>query len=161
MPAACTKSRLADISATRLSLTVAAACALAGRYGLPPSVSGAGLAGDAGNRGYGVCRGLSFLWLAWTPGSWLRELMSSLVKTLCRWYSTVRGLMNSWASQRCGACDAEPAGPLRRSHPMGQLEQGQRVAAGLGDDPVPDPLVQPTGDDRGQQRSRVRIDQSL
>jgi hypothetical protein len=35
------------------------------------------------------------------------------------------------ASQRCGARDAEPAGPLRRSHPMGQLEQGQRVAAGL------------------------------
>jgi hypothetical protein len=28
---------------------------------------------------------------AWT--SWLRELMSSFVKTLCRWYSTVRGLM--------------------------------------------------------------------
>ena len=26
-----------------------------------------------------------------------RELMSSLVNTLCRWYSTVRGLMNSWA----------------------------------------------------------------
>jgi hypothetical protein len=24
--------------------------------------------------------------------------MSSLVKTLCRWYSTVRGLMNSWAA---------------------------------------------------------------
>jgi hypothetical protein len=65
------------------------------------------------------------------------------------------------ASPRCGARDAEPAGPLRRSHPMGQLEQGQRVAAGLGDDPVRDPLVQPTGDERGQQRSRVRIDQSL
>ena len=29
--------------------------------------------------------------------SWLRELMSSLVNTLRRWYSTVRGLMNSWA----------------------------------------------------------------
>ena len=27
----------------------------------------------------------------------LRELMPSLVKTLRRWYSTVRGLMNSWA----------------------------------------------------------------
>jgi hypothetical protein len=30
------------------------------------------------------------------PRSWLRELMSSLPKTLWRWYSTVRGLMNSW-----------------------------------------------------------------
>ena len=26
-----------------------------------------------------------------------RELMPSLANTLCRWYSTVRGLMNSWA----------------------------------------------------------------
>src|SRR6266852_9647782 len=51
-----------------------------------------------GNRGYGVCRGLSFPRVARTPGSWLRELMASLVKTLCRWYSTVRGLMNSWAA---------------------------------------------------------------
>src|SRR2546423_15315300 len=33
--------------------------------------------------------------LARTRGSWLRDLMSSLVKTLCRWYSTVLGLMNS------------------------------------------------------------------
>ena len=32
-----------------------------------------------------------------TRSSWLRELMSSLVKTLRRWYSTVRGLMNSRA----------------------------------------------------------------
>ena len=30
--------------------------------------------------------------------SWLREVMPSLVKILCRWYSTVRGLMNSWAA---------------------------------------------------------------
>ena len=30
-----------------------------------------------------------------TRSSWLRELMSSLVKTLRRWYWTVRGLMNS------------------------------------------------------------------
>ena len=31
------------------------------------------------------------------PRSSLRELMPSLVNTLRRWYSTVRGLMNSWA----------------------------------------------------------------
>jgi hypothetical protein len=29
------------------------------------------------------------------PSSWLRELMPSLVKTLRRWYWTVRALMNS------------------------------------------------------------------
>jgi hypothetical protein len=31
-----------------------------------------------------VCGFPSFLWLARTPWSWLRELMASLVKTLCR-----------------------------------------------------------------------------
>ena len=51
-----------------------------------------------GNRGYGVCRHASLVLLARAPWSWLRELMASLVKTLCRWYSTVRGLMNSWAA---------------------------------------------------------------
>src|SRR5215472_7142791 len=30
--------------------------------------------------------------------SWRREVRSSLVKTLARWYSTVRGLRNSWAA---------------------------------------------------------------
>src|SRR5512133_3723039 len=29
--------------------------------------------------------------------SWFRDPMLSLLKTLCRWYSTVRGLMNSRA----------------------------------------------------------------
>src|SRR5205085_10046536 len=29
--------------------------------------------------------------------SWLREVISSFRKTLCRWYCTVRGLMNSCA----------------------------------------------------------------
>ena len=46
-----------------------------------------------------------------------------------------------------------PARPAARTRlpalppviPRGQLEQGQRVAAGLGDDPVPDPLIQPPG----------------
>ncbi len=52
-------------------------------------------------------------------------------------------------SQRQRVSHAEPAGQLRRRHPAGQFEQGQRVAAGLGDDPVPDPLIQPPGEDRG------------
>jgi len=33
-----------------------------------------------------------------TRSSWLRELMPSLVKTLCRWYLAVRALMNSRAA---------------------------------------------------------------
>jgi hypothetical protein len=44
---------------------------------------------------------------------------------------------------------------------VGQLKQGQRVAAGLGNDPVPDPLIQQPGQDGGQQRSGVRRRQSL
>ena len=32
-----------------------------------------------------------------TRSSWVREVMSSLVKTLRKWYWTVRGLMNSRA----------------------------------------------------------------
>ena len=32
-----------------------------------------------------------------TRSSWLRELIASLVKTLPRWYWTVRALMNNWA----------------------------------------------------------------
>jgi hypothetical protein len=31
------------------------------------------------------------------PSSWVREVIASLVNTLCRWYSTVRGLMKSCA----------------------------------------------------------------
>jgi hypothetical protein len=50
-----------------------------------------------GNRGWG-CPHHSFPRLARTPWSWLRELMASLRKTLCKWYSTVRGLMNSRAA---------------------------------------------------------------
>ncbi|MCW2909339.1 MAG: hypothetical protein JWL68_4128 [Actinomycetia bacterium] len=59
------------------------------------------------------------------------------------------------------AREAEPAGQLRRSHPAGQLKQGQRVAAGLSDDSVTDPLIQPPGDDRVQHRPGVSIRQSL
>src|SRR5260370_16252513 len=53
---------------------------------------------DAGNRAVEVYRGQSLRLLARTPWSWLRGLISSLVKALCRWYPTVRGLMNSWAA---------------------------------------------------------------
>ncbi len=59
--------------------------------------------------------------------------------------------------QRPSAGQPESAGQLRRGHPAGQLEQGQRVTAGLGDDPVPDPLIEPPRQHRGQQRPGVRI----
>ena len=42
--------------------------------------------------------GHSLPWLARMAWSWFRELMASLVKTLCRWYSTVRRLMNRRAA---------------------------------------------------------------
>ena len=53
------------------------------------------------------------------------------------------------------AGDREAAGQLGLAHPSGQLEQRQRVAAGLGDEPVADLLVQLTGDGGGEQRSGV------
>src|SRR5260370_31601703 len=53
---------------------------------------------DAGNPAVEVYRGQSLRLLARTPWSWLRELISSLVKALCRWYPTVRRLMNSFAA---------------------------------------------------------------
>ncbi len=64
------------------------------------------------------------------------------------------------ARHRERAGHAEPAGQLRRGRPVRQFEQGQRVAAGLGDDPVADPLIQAAGEDRGQQRPGVSIRQS-
>src|SRR5439155_20284543 len=46
-----------------------------------------------------------------TSTSWLRELMSSLLKTLPRWYSAVRGLMNS----RAAICGFERPSRARRA----------------------------------------------
>jgi hypothetical protein len=54
----------------------------------------------------------------------------------------------------------EPAGQLGRGPPPRQLQQGQRVAAGLGDDPVAHPLVEPAGDRRLQQRAGVPVAQA-
>ena len=56
---------------------------------------------------------------------------------------------------RAGA--AEAARQLRGAHAPRQLQQGQRVAAGLRDDPLPDVLVEPAGDDRRQQGARVVV----
>ncbi len=54
----------------------------------------------------------------------------------------------------------EPTGQLRRRQPPRQLQQGQRIAAGLGDDPVPDALVEPPGDRRIQKRTRIAVAQT-
>ena len=53
-----------------------------------------------------------------------------------------RKLCSIWlASGRASGRPKPPASSAARQSP-GQLKQGQRVAAGLGDDPVPDPLVE-------------------
>ena len=82
--------------------------------------------------------------------SWLRELMSSFMKTLRRWYSTVRGLMNSLrADLRVRQPVAGQPGDLRllgREHvarlvgaPARGLTRGQELAAGaLGERLGPD-----------------------
>ena len=49
----------------------------------------------------------------------------------------------------------EPTRQLRRRQPPRQLQQSQRVTAGLGHDPVPHPLVKPPRDRRIQQRTRI------
>jgi hypothetical protein len=64
------------------------------------------------------------------------------------------------ARQRPRARKPEAARQLRRSQSAGQLQQGERVAACLGDDPVPHLRVQPPGEGRGQQRARVALAKS-
>jgi hypothetical protein len=53
----------------------------------------------------------------------------------------------------------EASRQLPGHQPAGELEQRQRVAPGLGDDPVPHPLVEPTGDRRLEQRMRIAVTQ--
>ena len=51
--------------------------------------------------------------------------------------------------------EREPAGQFGRAQVPVELEQGERIAAGLLDDPGGHALVEPSRDDRGQQRPRV------
>ena len=60
-----------------------------------------------------------------------------------------------------GRARPEAAGQFRRRQPARQLEEGQRVAARLRDDPVPHARVQDAGDRRGQQRARLGLGQAL
>jgi hypothetical protein len=57
--------------------------------------------------------------------------------------------------QRLRRQQPEAARQLARRHPARQLEQRERVAACLGDDPIADVLVQPERQRRGQQRAGV------
>ena len=76
-----------------------------------------------------------------TRSSWLRELMSSLMKTLRRWYWTVRGLMNSRvpisgfespsrASRAIWASWAVSSSRVSTRALAGGLAGGQQLAAG-------------------------------
>jgi hypothetical protein len=54
----------------------------------------------------------------------------------------------------------EPARQLCRAQPARQLQQGKRVARRLGQDPVPDLLIEPEADHRAQQRTGVLVRQT-
>ena len=64
------------------------------------------------------------------------------------------------ARQRPRVGTPEPAGQLRRGQPARQLQQRERIAARLGDDPVAHPLVQSPGDHRLQQRASIAVAQA-
>ena len=65
------------------------------------------------------------------------------------------------ARQRHRAGEPEPARELSGRHPPRQLQQGQRVAACLGDDLVTDPRIQRPGEHRLQQRARIGLLKTL
>ena len=65
------------------------------------------------------------------------------------------------ALQRRRAGKPESAGQLRGAQPPGQLQQRQRVTAGLADDAVPHPLIQPSRDHRVEQCTGVTAAQAL
>jgi hypothetical protein len=55
----------------------------------------------------------------------------------------------------------EAPGSLRRAHPLRELHECERIARGLGDDPVAHVIVEPTGDCSRQQGARIRLVKSL
>ena len=56
---------------------------------------------------------------------------------------------------------AEPARELRRRQPARQLQQRERIPARLDDDPLEHALIQPSRQDRLQQRPRIAMPQGL
>jgi hypothetical protein len=65
------------------------------------------------------------------------------------------------ARQPWRAQDTEPARQVFRRQPARQLQQRQRVAPRLRDNPVNHPLIQPNAKDFAQQRPRVGISETL
>jgi hypothetical protein len=63
--------------------------------------------------------------------------------------------------ERIAVEDPEPARQLSRGHPTRKFEQRERVAAGFGDDPLNDLLVEATGDRGLQQPPRVVVGDPL
>ena len=55
------------------------------------------------------------------------------------------------------ARQAEPSSQLRRLQAAGELEQGERVPLGLGDDPVAHARIEPARGDRGEQLAGVPV----
>ena len=72
-----------------------------------------------------------------------------------------RSSPRSVPASACALDQAEAARQLRRRQPPRQLEQRQRVAACLGDDPVADPLIQLEPHRRAQQRAGIAIAHAL
>ena len=63
--------------------------------------------------------------------------------------------------QRLRPQQPEPARQLRRRQPARQLEQRQWIPPRLGDDPVPDALIQLKPHRRAQQRASVAVSQTV
>ena len=56
---------------------------------------------------------------------------------------------------------SEAGRQFRGAHAPRQLEQRQRVATGLRDQPLPEVVVEPAGDDRGEQGARIVVVEPL
>ncbi len=69
-------------------------------------------------------------------------------------------LLDSTGERRC-LRHPEPTGQLRRRHPSGQVDQGKRIAARLGDDPVTHRLIEHRRDLRCEQRAGIAVAQAL
>ena len=65
-----------------------------------------------------------------------------------------------WPGSRPRAGSSKPPASSAAAHAARQLQQGERVAAGLGDDAVADALVEPARDRPRQQRPRVLVVQA-
>jgi hypothetical protein len=61
------------------------------------------------------------------------------------------------SGERLDVREPEPACHLRRRQPTRQLQQRQRIAARLGDDPVAHAFIQRPPDHRVQQRPRITV----